>query len=71
VPEIMSPIDATRLVQNITSIMNGSNYTMEALVDYQTVTGSYNISAKFCRPDKESGTKPVVQVLSHGIGLVT
>ena len=68
VPEITSPTDVTSLIQRYTSIANGTNYTMEALLDYQTITGSYNISAKFCRPDNESGIKPVVQVLSHGIG---
>jgi hypothetical protein len=68
VPEITSPIDVTSLIQSYTSIQNGTNYTIEALLDYQTISGSYNISAKFCRPDYESGTKPVVQVLSHGIG---
>ena len=71
VPEIESPIDVTSFIQKLTSISNGTNYTMEALLDYQTITGSYNISAKFCRPDDESTEKPVVQVLSHGIGLVT
>jgi hypothetical protein len=68
VPEINLPVDATSFIQSMTSIANGTNYTMETLLGYQTVTGSYNISAKFCRPDKESGSKPVVQVLSHGIG---
>jgi hypothetical protein len=70
VPEIETPIDATSLVQNLTSIENGVNFTMEVLVEYQTVTGSYNISAKFCRPDNGFGKIPVVQVLSHGIGSV-
>lgn len=68
VPEIMTPVEVTAFVQNFTSIQNGTNYTMETLLDYQTVTGSYNISAKFCQPDNESGANPVVQVLSHGIG---
>jgi hypothetical protein len=68
VPEITTPVDATTFIQTFTSISNGTNYTMEALLDYQDVTGSYNISAKFCRPDNDFGTKPVVQVLSHGIG---
>jgi hypothetical protein len=70
VPEIMWPVDATSFIQSIASIVNGTNYTMETLLRYQTVTGSYNISAKFCRPDRESGSKAVIQVLSHGIGLV-
>lgn len=68
VPEIASPVDVTSLIQSYVSIQNGTNYTQEVLLDYQTVTGSYNISAKFCRPDSGSGVKPVVQVLSHGIG---
>jgi hypothetical protein len=70
VPEILSPVDATAFIQSFASIANGTNYTEEALVDYQTVTGSYDISAKFCQPDIESSIKPVVQVLSHGIGSV-
>lgn len=57
-------------MQRITSIENGVNYSSEALVDYQTVTGTYNISAKFCQPDNEHGEKRVVQVLTHGIGSV-
>jgi hypothetical protein len=43
----MSPVDATSLIQNFTSIASGTNYTQEALLDYQTITGSYKISAKF------------------------
>lgn len=71
VPEITSPVDVTSLIQGYVSIENGTNYTQEVLRDYQTVTGSYNICAKFCRPDDEFGVKPVVQVLSHGIGSVS
>ena len=70
IPEITSPLDATSLIQSFTSIANGTNYTQETLVNYQTIAGSFNISAKFCQPNTPSGSKPVVQVLSHGIGSV-
>ncbi|KAF7502582.1 hypothetical protein GJ744_005473 [Endocarpon pusillum] len=68
VPEIESSVDVTSFIQNVTSISNGTSFAMEALLDYQTVTGSCNLSAKFCRPDDESAAKRVVHVLSHGIG---
>lgn len=42
------------------------NYTAELLEGYQTLVGSYNISAQYCRPDGGSGR--VIQVLTHGIG---
>ena len=48
--------------------MGGSNYTNKVTLGYQTVTGAYDISAKFCTPDNMSGSEPVVQVLTHGIG---
>ncbi|KAJ9644444.1 hypothetical protein H2201_007826 [Coniosporium apollinis] len=66
VPTLRGNLDATTFVQNFTNI--GRNFTDDALVGYQTVTGRYNISAKFCRPDHENNTNPTVQVLTHGIG---
>lgn len=66
VPVLQGNLDATTFAQNFTNI--GRNFTDDALVGYQTVTGRYNISAKFCRPDQENGTNPTVQVLTHGIG---
>lgn len=68
VPEIMSNQDVTTFSQNFTSIANGTNYTQEALLGYQNVQGTYNLGAKFCTPDGPLGSKPVVQVLTHGIG---
>jgi hypothetical protein len=58
-------LDATTFAQEYTRI--GQNYTAVLLQEYQTLQGSYNISAKFCHPD--SGVKgSVIQLLSHGIG---
>lgn len=68
VPNITTDQDVTQFFQNYSSIMGGTNYTAEVLTGYQTVTGTYNISAKFCTPDVMNSTKPVVQVLTHGIG---
>ncbi|KAF1947316.1 alpha/beta-hydrolase [Clathrospora elynae] len=42
------------------------NYTATLLEGYQTLVGSYNISAQYCRPD--SGSKNKIQILTHGIG---
>ncbi|RYN31444.1 hypothetical protein AA0113_g3394 [Alternaria arborescens] len=44
----------------------GKNYTAELLEDYQTLEGTYNISAQYCKPD--SGNGKTIQLLSHGIG---
>lgn len=68
VPPITSNMDATTFVQKFNSIANGTNYTQETLVGYQTVTGAYSISAKFCTPDVMNSSSPTVQVLTHGIG---
>ena len=68
VPAVNTNQDATTFTQMYTSIKGGINYTMEALQDYQTVTGSYEISAMFCMPDAGAGSSPTVQVLTHGIG---
>ena len=66
VPTLESNVDATTFMQNLTS--NRWNYTETALEGYETVEGDYNISAKFCKPDKGAGSNPTVQVLTHGIG---
>jgi hypothetical protein len=42
------------------------NYTAELLEGYQTLTGTYNISAQYCVPD--NGSSGTIQVLTHGIG---
>jgi len=65
VPTLRSNIDASTFALNFTSIK--FNFTDVALTGYQTVTGSYNISAQFCRPDI-MGDSPAVQYLTHGIG---
>ncbi|KAL8948631.1 MAG: hypothetical protein Q9222_005196 [Ikaeria aurantiellina] len=66
IPTLQGNADATTFAQNLTSIRG--NFTQEALLDYATITGTYNISAKFCKPDVENGTNPTVQVLTHGLG---
>jgi hypothetical protein len=43
-----------------------ANYTATLLEGYQTLQGSYNISAQYCRPD--SGSSGTIQLLNHGIG---
>jgi hypothetical protein len=42
------------------------NYTAELLEGYQTLEGTYNISAQYCVPD--NGSSGTIQVLTHGIG---
>ena len=42
------------------------NYTAILLEGYQTLQGSYKISAQYCKPD--SGSSGTIQVMSHGIG---
>jgi len=66
VPTLQTNLDATRFAQNFTS--NRGNFSEESLVGYQTVTGLYNISAEYCRPDSGSRLNATVQVLIHGIG---
>jgi hypothetical protein len=44
----------------------GANYSAAQLEGYQTLKGSYKISAQYCRP--ESGSSGTIQVLTHGIG---
>lgn len=63
---ILVDLDATHFALNFTK--NGANFTQDALIGYQTVTGAYNISAKYCRPENDTSSDPTVQVLSHGIG---
>ncbi|KAF2877198.1 Alpha/Beta hydrolase protein [Massariosphaeria phaeospora] len=58
-------LDVTAFAQEL--LRNGQNYTATLLEDYQTLKGSYKISAKFCHPEGGIG-ESVVQLLSHGIG---
>jgi len=44
----------------------GRNYSDTQLEGFQTLTGNYSISAKFCHPD--NGTGSTIQLLTHGIG---
>lgn len=65
-PTLETNFDATTFAQNFTRI--GANFTEESLLDYATVTGTYEISAQFCRPDNATDKNPTVQFLTHGIG---
>ncbi|KAL9110406.1 MAG: hypothetical protein Q9187_008058 [Circinaria calcarea] len=66
VPTFQTNLDATTFAQQFTT--TGQNFTNSSLQGYTTVTGEYNISAKFCKPDKAMGQKPTVQLLTHGLG---
>ncbi|KAL1961579.1 hypothetical protein VTN77DRAFT_1431 [Rasamsonia byssochlamydoides] len=66
VEQPQSNTDVTQFALNTTSIK--WNFTEEALTGYQTVTGTYNISVKFCQPDNFDFKNGVIQVLTHGIG---
>ncbi|KAL8690492.1 MAG: hypothetical protein Q9218_004068 [Villophora microphyllina] len=66
IPNLQGNADATTFAQNVTSIRG--NFTKEALLGYATISGTYDISVKFCKPDTENGTNPTVQVLTHGLG---
>lgn len=59
-------LDATTFIQNNTQ--QGRNFTEVALLDYATISGTYNISTQFCTPSANNATNPTVQVLTHGIG---
>lgn len=58
------------LVLNITQ--QGRNFTDTVLTGYATVGGTYNISAKYCRPSSSNSTSNstsnTLQILTHGIG---
>jgi hypothetical protein len=65
------PVDlaaVTRFALDFTR--QGSNYTDEAVTGYATISETFNISAKFCRPNNSPARTeiPVVQFLTHGIG---
>ena len=66
VPVLRTNLDATTFAQNVTSIRG--NFTDMALVDYATVTGDYEISARYCAPDNGTSPNSVLQFLTHGIG---
>jgi len=63
----VGPLDSTTFIQNVTR--QGGNFTAQALSGYNTTSGTYNISAKYCVPDGANATWPsTIQVLTHGIG---
>jgi hypothetical protein len=66
VPTLESNFDAVKFSLDFTNI--GMNYTDVVTKGYQTVTGQYNISAKYCKPQGDTKANPTIQVLIHGIG---
>lgn len=63
----IGPLDPTIFILNQTR--QGNNATAAALTGYNTTSGTYNISAKYCVPDGANATWPsTIQVLTHGIG---
>ena len=58
--------DATAFIQELTQ--QGRNFSDTILTGYQTISGTYNISAQFCTPNNDNSTNPTIQVLTHGIG---
>lgn len=42
------------------------NYSDALFEDFQTLQGSYKISAQYCKPD--TGSSGTIQLLTHGIG---
>jgi hypothetical protein len=59
-------LDITAFAQAFTRL--GYNHTEALLEDYQTLEGSFEISAQFCHPGGGGVRSEVVQVLSHGVG---
>ena len=66
VAPLKANLDATTFIQNVTS--TAGNFTQTALTRYTTVSGTYNISARFCKPDQPLSPNPTIQLLVHGIG---
>jgi len=63
----VGPLDSTTFILNMTQ--QGRNFTGLALTGYNTTSGMYNISAKYCVPNGANATWPsTIQVLTHGIG---
>lgn len=53
---------------NFTSTFGNGNYTDRVVTGYQTISGSYIISGRFCQPDSGIPEDATVQLLVHGIG---
>jgi hypothetical protein len=62
---IENNLDVTKFSQEATK--NGQNYTDVLLEGYQTLQGSYKISAQYCYPEGDAKSS-VVQLLTHGVG---
>ncbi|KAE8334730.1 hypothetical protein BDV24DRAFT_156631 [Aspergillus arachidicola] len=64
-PTPQTNLDTTAFITAATR--PGHNGTQEALTNYSTVSGTYNISTQYCKPDTSTpGAGPVLQILTHG-----
>ncbi|CAF9906546.1 MAG: hypothetical protein GOMPHAMPRED_004777 [Gomphillus americanus] len=61
-----SQYEVTMMVQFLAR--QGQNATDRLASGFHSVNGTYTISTQFCRPDNMTGSNPVVQVLTHGVG---
>lgn len=66
VPTFESNFDAVKFSLDFTNI--GMNYTDVVTTGFETFTGHFNVSAKYCKPEGDNKANPTVQVLTHGIG---
>ncbi|CAG8364516.1 unnamed protein product [Penicillium salamii] len=62
----MTNMDATMF--SLESTRQGGNGTEKVLTGYNTVSGRYNISGRYCVPNDISDSDPTLQILTHGIG---
>lgn len=62
---IENNLDVTAFIQELTR--SGHDYSEVLLEGYQTLQGSYKISAQFCYP-ADGANISVVQLLTHGVG---
>jgi hypothetical protein len=53
-------------VLNVTQ--QGRSFTQVALSVSQTISKTYNINARFCKPSVDTSKNATVQVVTHGIG---
>ncbi|KAI9743947.1 MAG: hypothetical protein M1818_002681 [Claussenomyces sp. TS43310] len=67
---LSQPTDATDLTTFAQHLATqGANYTEQLLTGYNTTSGTYNISATYCKPSNAtSNSSATVQFLTHGIG---
>ncbi|KAF2088260.1 hypothetical protein K490DRAFT_73212 [Saccharata proteae CBS 121410] len=52
----------------LNSTRQSFNFTGDVLTGYNTVSGTYNMSTKFCYDANMKNQNPTLQILTHGIG---